>query len=56
MNEQAFSVIEKWTKIRHPGIVAIHEAFTTRAFGDNCESLFRNKFTMRQLKNYEQTH
>lgn len=36
MNEQAFSVLEKWLTIRHSGIVTIREAFTTRAFGDNC--------------------
>ncbi|KAI5118625.1 hypothetical protein M0805_006993 [Coniferiporia weirii] len=35
MNEQAFSVIEKWIKIRNPHIVSVREAFTSRAFGDN---------------------
>ncbi|EJD04948.1 uncharacterized protein FOMMEDRAFT_18642 [Fomitiporia mediterranea MF3/22] len=35
MNEQAFTVLEKWTKLRHPGIVSVREAFTTKAFGDN---------------------
>ncbi|KAL5525231.1 hypothetical protein ACEPAF_9100 [Sanghuangporus sanghuang] len=35
MNEQAFTVLEKWTKLRHPSIVSVREAFTTLAFGDN---------------------
>ncbi|KAL0952373.1 hypothetical protein HGRIS_006650 [Hohenbuehelia grisea] len=34
----AFAPIEAWTKLRHPNIVSIKEAFTSRAFGDN--SLF----------------
>ncbi|ORY85992.1 hypothetical protein BCR35DRAFT_302625 [Leucosporidium creatinivorum] len=34
-HEQAISVVEKWTRIRHPGLVAVREAFTTRAFGDH---------------------
>lgn len=36
MNEQALTVIEKWRRIRHPGIASVHEAFTCRTFGDNC--------------------
>ncbi|THH07581.1 hypothetical protein EW145_g3287 [Phellinidium pouzarii] len=35
MNEQAFGALDKWTKIRHPNIVSVREAFTSRAFGDN---------------------
>lgn len=35
-HEAAITVIEKWTRIRHPGLVAVREAFTTRAFGDYC--------------------
>lgn len=36
MTEQAFSVLEKWLSLQHPGVVSVREAFTTRAFGDNC--------------------
>ncbi|KAJ7889923.1 hypothetical protein B0H14DRAFT_2561602 [Mycena olivaceomarginata] len=31
----AFGAIETWAAIRHPGVVAVHEAFTTHAFGDS---------------------
>ncbi|KAJ7468473.1 hypothetical protein FB451DRAFT_1091934 [Mycena latifolia] len=31
----AFSAIETWAGIRHAGLVAVHEAFTTHAFGDS---------------------
>ncbi|KAF8889023.1 hypothetical protein BD779DRAFT_412827 [Infundibulicybe gibba] len=34
-HQAAFAPIEAWSNIRHPGIVNISEAFTTRAFGDN---------------------
>lgn len=33
--EAALGQVERWRKIRHPGIVAVREAFTTRAFGDH---------------------
>ncbi|KAK2465133.1 hypothetical protein APHAL10511_002825 [Amanita phalloides] len=33
--QSAFSSIETWSKIRHPSIVPVHEAFTTRAFNDS---------------------
>jgi hypothetical protein len=36
MHQSAFSAIELWSAIRHPGIVPIQEAFTTKAFNDNC--------------------
>lgn len=36
VHQAAFQAIEQWTRIRHPNIVAVHEAFTTRSFGDNC--------------------
>ncbi|GJJ13967.1 hypothetical protein Clacol_008224 [Clathrus columnatus] len=36
LHEAAFDVVEQWSKIRHPNIVTMHEAFTSRAFGDNC--------------------
>ncbi|WFD02002.1 PAB-dependent poly(A)-specific ribonuclease subunit 3 [Malassezia obtusa] len=32
--EAAITAVERWRKIRHPSIVAVREAFTTRAFGD----------------------
>ncbi|OBZ82346.1 PAB-dependent poly(A)-specific ribonuclease subunit pan3 [Choanephora cucurbitarum] len=35
VNEQAMKVIKQWRQIRHANIVSIHEAFTTRAFGDS---------------------
>ncbi|KAF5391990.1 hypothetical protein D9757_003300 [Collybiopsis confluens] len=35
MQQTAFNAIELWSQIRHPGIVPIHEAFTTRSFNDN---------------------
>jgi PAB-dependent poly(A)-specific ribonuclease subunit 3 len=39
MHQAAFQPIEQWSRIRHPNIVAVHEAFTTRSFGDHCLSL-----------------
>ncbi|KAM0786094.1 hypothetical protein ACM66B_006905 [Microbotryomycetes sp. NB124-2] len=33
-HEAAIASVEKWARIRHPGIVSVREAFTTRAFGD----------------------
>ncbi|KAI3608786.1 pab-dependent poly-specific ribonuclease subunit pan3 [Moniliophthora roreri] len=35
MHQSAFNSIEAWSKIRHPNIVSVHEAFTTRSFNDN---------------------
>ena len=35
-HESAFGAIEHWSRIRHPNIVSVREAFTTRAFNDNC--------------------
>ncbi|KAI0092269.1 kinase-like domain-containing protein [Irpex rosettiformis] len=34
-NQSAFSNIEAWSRIRHPNLVSVKEAFTTRAFNDN---------------------
>lgn len=34
--EVAIGQVERWRKIRHPSIVNVREAFTTRAFGDHC--------------------
>jgi len=36
-HESAMAVVEKWRRIRHPNIVSVREAFTTKAFGDACE-------------------
>lgn len=36
--EAAIGQVERWRKIRHPAIVHVREAFTTRAFGDHCTS------------------
>ncbi|BGP19909.1 hypothetical protein JCM10213_008616 [Rhodosporidiobolus nylandii] len=33
-HEAAIAAVEKWTRVRHPGLVGVKEAFTTRAFGD----------------------
>lgn len=38
MHQSAFSAIELWSSIRHPSIVPVQEAFTTKAFNDNCTS------------------
>ncbi|KAK7441741.1 PAB-dependent poly(A)-specific ribonuclease subunit 3 [Stygiomarasmius scandens] len=35
MHQTAFSAIEAWSRIQHPNIVSVHEAFTTRAFNDS---------------------
>ncbi|CDH57810.1 poly-specific ribonuclease [Lichtheimia corymbifera JMRC:FSU:9682] len=32
--ERAMSFVEQWRKVQHCNIISIHEAFTTRAFGD----------------------
>ncbi|KAJ3894491.1 hypothetical protein GG344DRAFT_86557 [Lentinula edodes] len=35
MQQAAFNAIEAWSQIRHPNIVTVHEAFTTRTFNDS---------------------
>ncbi|KAG9310982.1 hypothetical protein JVU11DRAFT_8860 [Chiua virens] len=35
MHQVAFGAIESWSRIQHPNIVRVREAFTTRAFNDN---------------------
>ncbi|KAK8847561.1 hypothetical protein IAR55_005420 [Kwoniella newhampshirensis] len=35
VNEAAFGAIDTWRRIKHPNIVTIREAFTTKAFNDN---------------------
>ncbi|KAI0339058.1 hypothetical protein BDW22DRAFT_1409209 [Trametopsis cervina] len=34
-SQSAFSGIEAWSQIKHPNLVLVKEAFTTRAFNDN---------------------
>lgn len=36
MHQSAFAAIELWSSIRHPSIVPVREAFTTKSFNDNC--------------------
>ncbi|WWD21651.1 hypothetical protein CI109_106137 [Kwoniella shandongensis] len=35
VNEAAFGSIDTWRRIKHPNIVTLREAFTTKAFNDN---------------------
>ncbi|WWD07489.1 hypothetical protein V865_005590 [Kwoniella europaea PYCC6329] len=35
VNENAFGAIDTWRRMRHPNIVGLREAFTTKAFNDN---------------------
>ncbi|EGO20379.1 hypothetical protein SERLADRAFT_477907 [Serpula lacrymans var. lacrymans S7.9] len=35
MHQTAFNAIEMWARVRHPNIVRVKEAFTTRSFADN---------------------
>jgi PAB-dependent poly(A)-specific ribonuclease subunit 3 len=37
--QAALGAIDMWRKVKHPAIVPIHEAFTTRSFNDSCECL-----------------
>ena len=37
-NKNAISVIDPWTKLNNSGIVSVREGFTTKAFGDQCNS------------------
>ena len=36
MNDAAFGAITAWRRMRHPNVVSLHEAFTTKAFNDSC--------------------
>lgn len=40
VNEAAFGAIDTWRRMRHPNIVGLREAFTTKAFNDNCTFLY----------------
>ncbi|TYJ55485.1 hypothetical protein B9479_003875 [Cryptococcus floricola] len=35
VSEMAFGAIDTWRRMRHPNIVGLREAFTTKGFGDN---------------------
>ncbi|KAL8575598.1 hypothetical protein ACOMHN_028619 [Nucella lapillus] len=35
MNNSLMTLVETWSKLYHPNIVQLREAFTTKAFGDN---------------------
>lgn len=51
-NEAAFQAVETWRQIRHANIVGLREAFTTKAFNDNCEQADRRlgpKLTLQLL-------
>lgn len=37
-NQAAFAPIEIWSRMHHPSIVPVREAFTTLSFNDNCMS------------------
>ena len=37
-HESAIASVEKWARLNHPNLVSVKEAFTTRAFGDQCTS------------------
>jgi PAB-dependent poly(A)-specific ribonuclease subunit 3 len=46
-SQDAFSAMEKWRQMRHPNIVSLREAFTTKAFNDNCKSELGSRNTPR---------
>ncbi|CAD6591551.1 MAG: PAB-dependent poly(A)-specific ribonuclease subunit 3, partial [Tremellales sp. Tagirdzhanova-0007] len=35
VNDAAFGAITAWRRMRHPNVVSLHEAFTTKAFNDS---------------------
>lgn len=41
VNQAAFGTVEQWQRIHNPNVVGLREAFTTRAFNDNCELVIR---------------
>lgn len=36
-NERSINAVRKWKDVVSPNTVAVHEAFTSHAFGDNCK-------------------
>ena len=35
---KAVQEVHRWRKVSHVNVVALHEMFTTKVFGDNCKS------------------
>ena len=50
MHESAFGAIENWSRLRHPNIINVREAFTTRAFSDNCLYIFPSYYLATDLR------
>ena len=38
MNTKCMILVDMWKKIQHSNAVTLREVFTTKAFGDHCES------------------
>ena len=34
---KAVQEVHRWRKVSHVNVVALHEMFTTKVFGDNCK-------------------
>lgn len=41
-SEHGIATIDRWSRVKHPNLVGVKEAFTSRAFGDNCALPFSN--------------
>jgi hypothetical protein len=37
LNSKLMTLVDAWSKMYHPNIVQMKEAFTTKAFGDICK-------------------
>ncbi|XP_047739940.1 PAN2-PAN3 deadenylation complex subunit pan3-like [Hyalella azteca] len=37
-NVKVTQIVDMWKKLQHSGLVQLREVFTTKVFGDNCES------------------
>ena len=37
LNSNLMTLVDTWSKVYHPNIVQLREAFTTKAFGDSCK-------------------
>ena len=42
-SQEPLSVIDRWKRIKHPNVVSIIEAFSSKAFSDSCEISFKIK-------------
>ena len=40
VNAKSMFLVDQWKKISHSNLVSLREVFTTKSFGDNCESCF----------------